>query len=63
MNALRASGYTTVNLWTLHVYADAGGSLIYNDQLVVANGAYVIQLGVRVRGSGLPTEHTEKHGN
>jgi len=41
MNALRASGYTTVNLWTLHVYADAGGSLIYNDQLVVANGAYV----------------------
>jgi len=41
MNALRSSGYTTVNLWTLHVYADAGGSLIYNDQLVVANGAYV----------------------
>jgi hypothetical protein len=41
MNALRSSGYTTVNLWTLHVYADAGGSLIYNDQLVVSNGVYV----------------------
>ena len=41
MNTLRASGYTTVNLWTLHVYADSGGSLIYNDQLVVANGVYV----------------------
>ncbi len=40
MNTLRASGYTTVMLWTIHVDASTG-NLIYNDQLVVANGAYV----------------------
>ena len=40
MNALRASGYTTVMLWTIHVNATSG-NLIYNDQLVVSNGVYV----------------------
>src|ERR1035438_8174652 len=40
MNALRASGYTTVMLWTIHVNSTSG-NLIYNDQLVVSNGVYV----------------------
>ena len=40
MNTLRASGYTTVMLWTIHVNATSG-NLIYNDQLVVSNGVYV----------------------
>ncbi len=40
MNTLRASGYTTVMLWTIHVDATTG-NLIYNDQLVVSNGVYV----------------------
>lgn len=40
MNGLRASGYTTVMLWCIHVDATSG-NLIYNDQLIVANGAYV----------------------
>jgi len=40
MNALRASGYTTVMLWTIHVDATSG-NLIYNDQLVASNGVYV----------------------
>ena len=33
MNALRASGYTTVMLWCIHVDSTTG-NLIYNDQLV-----------------------------
>jgi Concanavalin A-like lectin/glucanases superfamily/Viral BACON domain len=40
MNTLRASGYTTVMLWCIHVDANTG-NLIYNDQLVVSNGVYV----------------------
>ena len=40
MNVLRASGYTTVMLWCIHVDATTG-NLIYNDQLVVSNGVYV----------------------
>jgi hypothetical protein len=40
MNALRASGYTTVMLWCIHVDATTG-NLIYNDQLVASNGVYV----------------------
>jgi hypothetical protein len=40
MNTLRASGYTTVMLWCIHVDA-ASGNLIYNDQLVATNGVYV----------------------
>lgn len=40
MNTLRASGYTTVMLWTIHVDSTSG-NLIYNDQLVVSNGVYV----------------------
>ena len=40
MNVLRASGYTTVMLWCIHVDATSG-NLIYNDQLVVSNGLYV----------------------
>ncbi|MFB9330157.1 discoidin domain-containing protein [Paenibacillus aurantiacus] len=39
MNELRASGYTTVMLWTIHV--NSNGDLVYNDQLVVSNGQYV----------------------
>ncbi|HVV74383.1 MAG TPA: hypothetical protein VHI52_23325, partial [Verrucomicrobiae bacterium] len=40
MNTLRGSGFTTVVLWCIHVDASTG-NLILNDQLVVANGAYV----------------------
>jgi hypothetical protein len=40
MNALRASGYTTVVLWTIHVDATTG-NLIFNDQLLASNGVYV----------------------
>jgi hypothetical protein len=40
MNALRASGYTTVMLWCIHVDA-VTGNLIYNDVLVASNGVYV----------------------
>jgi hypothetical protein len=40
MNALRASGYITVMLRTIHVNSTSG-NLIYNDQLVVSNGVYV----------------------
>jgi hypothetical protein len=39
MNTLRASGFTTVILWSIHVHAN--GNLVLNDQLVVSNGAYV----------------------
>src|SRR5689334_19797731 len=38
MNNLRASGFTTVVLWTIHVRSN--GDLWLNDQLVVSNGAY-----------------------
>jgi len=40
MNTLRASGFTTVMLWSIHVDS-ATGNLILNDQLVASNGAYV----------------------
>ncbi len=40
MNTLRSSGFTTVILWSIHVDSSTG-NLILNDQLVVANGAYV----------------------
>lgn len=40
MNDLRASGFTTVILWTIHVNASTG-DLILNDQKVASNGAYV----------------------
>lgn len=39
MDEMRASGYTTVMLWTIHV--NPNGDLVYNDQLLVSNGAYV----------------------
>src|SRR5688572_21053014 len=39
MNTLRSSGYTTVVLWTIHVHSN--GDLVFNDQRVVSNGAYV----------------------
>ena len=39
MNMLKASGFTTVMLWTIHV--NENGDLVYNDDLVVADGAYV----------------------
>src|ERR1039458_5035508 len=42
MNTLRASGFTTVMLWCIHVDSTTG-NLIFNDQLVVANGVYVGQ--------------------
>jgi hypothetical protein len=40
MNTLRASGYTTVMLWTIHVDGTTG-NLVFNDVSVVANGAYI----------------------
>lgn len=40
MDTLRASGFTTVILWTIHVRAGSG-DLVYNDHLIVANGQYV----------------------
>jgi hypothetical protein len=40
MNSLRGSGFTTVILWCIHVDSSTG-NLIYNDQLIVANGVYV----------------------
>lgn len=40
MNDLRASGFTTVILWTIHVDSTSG-DLILNDQKVVSNGVYV----------------------
>ncbi|CDN44144.1 discoidin domain-containing protein [Paenibacillus sp. P22] len=39
MNDLKASGFTTVMLWTIHV--NANGDLVYNDQLVASGGSYV----------------------
>src|SRR6266478_4263308 len=40
MNTLRASGFTTVILWSIHVNSTTG-DLVLNDQLVASNGAYV----------------------
>src|SRR5687767_15609410 len=39
MNTLRASGFDTVVLWTIHVHSN--GNLVFNDHLVVSSGAYV----------------------
>jgi hypothetical protein len=39
MNSLRASGFTTIIVWSIHV--GTSGDLILNDQRVVSNGAYV----------------------
>nr|WP_260986775.1 discoidin domain-containing protein [Paenibacillus terrae] len=39
MNILKASGFTTVMLWTIHV--NSNGDLVYNDQPVVSNGTYI----------------------
>jgi hypothetical protein len=39
MNALRASGFNTIVLWSVHVRSN--GDLVLNDQRVVAEGAYV----------------------
>jgi len=36
---IRASGFTTVILWTIHVYPD--GDLVLNDQKIVDDGKYV----------------------
>lgn len=40
MNDLRASGFTTVTLWSIHVDGTTG-DLTLNDQKVVSNGVYV----------------------
>jgi F5/8 type C domain len=40
MNTLRASGFTTVMLWAIHVRADSG-DLWLNDDRIIANGQYV----------------------
>lgn len=40
MDDLRASGFTTVFLWSIHVEASTG-NLILNDKLVAADGRYV----------------------
>lgn len=57
LTALQQSGFTTVILWTLHVYRD--GSLYYNDTLIVSNGTfstenygYLPALVSRLKGSG-----------
>ncbi len=49
MNTLRASGFTTVILWSIHVHPN--GDLYYNDVLLVQNGRYVGDAGwpARVR--------------
>ena len=39
MNDLRASGFTTVMLWCIHVNTD--GSMSYNDTRIITNGKYV----------------------
>jgi hypothetical protein len=39
IDTVRASGFNTVVLWTIHVRAN--GDLVFNDQLVVSNGTYV----------------------
>jgi len=39
MDAVRASGYTTVILWTLHINSNA--DLIFDSPLLVSNGVYV----------------------
>ena len=38
-NMIRASGFTTLVIWTLHVEAD--GDLVLNNQKIVDNGVYV----------------------
>lgn len=40
MDDLRASGFNTVILWSIHVEANTG-NLILNDKLVASNGSYV----------------------
>ena len=40
MDDLRASGFNTVILWSIHVEADTG-NLILNDKLVASGGSYV----------------------
>jgi hypothetical protein len=39
IDTVKASGFTTVVLWTIHVHSN--GDLFYNDTLVVSNGAFV----------------------
>jgi hypothetical protein len=39
MNDLRASGFTTIMLWSIHV--NSNGDLVMNDKLVASNGSYV----------------------
>ncbi|RAS66894.1 hypothetical protein C8D87_103233 [Lentzea atacamensis] len=43
MNTLRASGFTTVILWSIHVHPS--GDLYYNDVLIVRDGRYVGDAG------------------
>jgi hypothetical protein len=38
LTAIQQSGFTTVILWTIHVYSD--GSLYYNDTLIVSGGTF-----------------------
>ncbi len=38
MNILRASGFTTVLIWSIHVHAD--GTLYLNDELIIQDGEY-----------------------
>jgi hypothetical protein len=38
-DTIRASGFTTIVLWTLHIYGD--GDLVLNDMKLVDNGVYV----------------------
>lgn len=41
LEAIKNSGFTTVILWTLHVWAS--GDLVYNNSLIVTNGEFVNQ--------------------
>jgi hypothetical protein len=38
-DTIRASGFTTIVLWTLHIYGD--GDLVLNDKKLIDNGVYV----------------------
>ena len=48
MDDLRASGFTTVVLWSIHIHADTG-DLYYNDTRIVSNGQYVGDSGWAAR--------------
>ncbi|QSQ14854.1 PKD domain-containing protein [Myxococcus landrumensis] len=56
MDDLRASGFTTVILWSFHI--EDNGDLVYNDIPVVKNGAYMGDAGWPTRLATLKTAPT-----